>query len=614
MQTAAGRSRRLYDLLDSPDGGHVADTIPARLFAQAKRRPGSPAYFEKVAGAYHPTSWSECADQVRRAGRALIASGFEPGQHVAILGFNRPEWVILDVACMAVGGAPAGIYTTSSAEEVGYIAAHAEVPVILVENKVQLDKVMAVRGDLPHLKWIVTMRDAPTVDDAQVLSWEEFLAMGSGATDAEFQARLDALRPDGLATLIYTSGTTGPPKGVMLSHGNLTWTADQAPGVLPSLSPDDCTISYLPLSHIAEQMFSIHIPISIGWAVYFAESIEALAENLREVRPTIFFAVPRVWEKFHAGVSAKLGEATGGKARIAAWAQGVGRRAIARRNAGKTPGPALGAQYALADKLVFHKVKAALGLDRCQAAVSGAAPISSHLLEFFSGLGLVVHEVYGQSEGTGPTTFNRPGATKFGSVGPAYPGCEVALGDDGEVLLRGGNVFSGYYKSPEATAETIKDGWLYSGDLGEFDADGFLTITGRKKDIIITAGGKNIAPKDIETHLKDSPLISEAVLIGDRRRFVSALVTLDAAAADAYATAQGISGPLHKSDEIRALIQVTFDRVNAKYARVEQVKRFAILPREFSIDEGELTGTLKVRRNVVADHFAAEIDSLYRDG
>lgn len=591
----------------------MVDTIPARLFGQAAKRPGSPAYYEKVGGQYRAASWSEYAGQVRRAGRALMATGFEPGQHVAILGFNRPEWVILDVACMAVGGAPAGIYATSSPEEVAYIAGHAEVPIILVENKAQLEKVLAVRGDLPHLRWIVTMRDAPEVDDAQVLTWEEFLAMGAGVSDDDFQLRVDALVPEGLATLIYTSGTTGPPKAVMLTHRNLTWTADQAHAVLPALSSDDSTISYLPLSHIAEQMFSIHIPISIGWPVYFAESIEALAENLKEVRPTVFFAVPRVWEKFHAGVAAKLDEATGVKAKLAGWAQSVSRKVVDEINAGRSPSRALAAQNAIADRLVGHKVRAAVGLDRCQAAVSGAAPISTEILEFFAGFGLSILEVYGQSEGSGPSTFNQPGATKFGSVGQAFPGCDVVVAADGEVLVRGGNVFAGYYKNPEATAETVQEGWLYSGDIGEFDDDGFLTITGRKKDIIITAGGKNIAPSDIETHLKDDMMISEAVLIGDRRKFITALITLAPDVADAYASEHGINGPLHKSDAIRARIQETFDRVNARYARVEQVKKFAILPREFSIDDGELTGTLKVRRNVVVEHFTDEIEALYRD-
>jgi long-chain acyl-CoA synthetase len=591
----------------------VPDTIPARLFAQAEKRPGSPAYLEKVDGAYRPVSWSEYAGQVRQAAKALIAAGLEPGQHVTILGFNRPEWVILDVACMAAGGAPAGIYATSSPEEVAFITGHAEAPLILVENKVQLDKVMAVRSELPYLRWIVMMRGAPAVEDSQVLAWEEFLAMGDAVEDGEADRRLDALQPDGLATLIYTSGTTGPPKGVMLTHHNLTWTADQASGVLSTISADERSVSYLPLSHIAEQMFTIHIPISIGWPVWFAESIEALPDDLKEARPTIFFAVPRVWEKFQAGVTAKLAEAHGAKARIAAWAQGVGRRAMPLLNLGKPLPMALALQYRLASRLVFEKVKQALGLDAAAAAVSGAAPISTEVLDFFAGLGLPILEVYGQSEGSGPTTFNRPGMTKFGSVGPAYPNAEVKLAPDGEVLLRGGNVFAGYYKDPEATAESLVDGWLYSGDLGSFDDDGFLTITGRKKDIIITAGGKNIAPKDIESGIKDNHLVSEAVLIGDRRRYLSALVTLDPEQADAFASAHGITGPLHTSERVRAEVQRSVDEVNRRYARVEHVKKFVILPRELSIDGGELTGTLKVRRMVVAEHFADEIEAMYRD-
>jgi long-chain acyl-CoA synthetase len=325
----------------------------------------------------------------------------------------------------------------------------------------------------------------------------------------------------------------------------------------------------------------------------------------------VFFGVPRVWEKFHAGVSAKLGEAHGPKARLAAWAQRVSREAVDHINAGKSLPTALAAQRALADKLVGHKVRAAVGLDRCTAAVSGAAPISTEVLEFFAGFGLSILEVYGQSEGSGPSTFNQPGATRFGTVGLAFPGCEVVVAEDGEVLVRGGNVFAGYYKNAQATADTVRDGWLYSGDIGEFDDEGFLTITGRKKDIIITAGGKNIAPSDIETHLKDDMMISEAVLIGDRRRFITALVTLAPDVADDFASEHGISGPLHKSEAIKARIQETIDRVNSRYARVEQVKRFAILPREFSIDDGELTGTLKVRRNVVVEHFADDIEALY---
>ncbi len=590
----------------------MADTIPARLFDQAERRPGSPAYYEKNGGEWESASWGEYAEQVRRAGKSLVALGFAPGQHVAILGFNRPEWVILDVACMAVGGAPAGIYATSSPEEVQYIAHHSEAPIILVEDKAQLEKVTAVRSELPHLQYIVTMRGTPKVDDPMVLRWEEFLSRGDALDDSDFVERLEALEPDGLATLIYTSGTTGPPKGVMLTHHNLTWTADATLGIAPTHS-DDRLVSYLPLSHIAEQIFTIHIAISTGYRIYVAESIAAVADNIKEVRPTLFFAVPRVWEKFHAGVVAKLAEASGIKIKIAAWGQGVGREVVHIKNRGGEPSGLLGIQYKIASKLVHHKVLDGLGLDECRVAVTAAAPISAEVLEFFAGFDLPIIEVYGQSEGTGPTTANKPRNTKIGSVGLAYPGAEVRLADDGEVLLKGGNVFAGYYKNQEATRETVIDGWLYSGDLGSFDDDGFLTITGRKKDIIITAGGKNVAPKNLEAAIKDNLLVSEAVVIGDRRKYLTALVTLNPETSDAFALQHGITEPLYQSEIIRQEIQATVDEMNERFARVEQVKTFVILPRELTIDDGELTGTLKVKRNVVNEHFAAEIEAMYSE-
>ncbi|NQV05409.1 long-chain fatty acid--CoA ligase [bacterium] len=590
----------------------ASDTIAARLFGTAERTPGRAAYHHKVDGEYQAVSYSEYADLVRRAGKSLMALGVESGDIITILGFNRPEWVVMDVATMAVGGAPAGIYTTSSPEEVRYIASHAQAPLILVENEAQLAKVLAVRASLPDLRWIVTMDGTPPQDDDSILGWDEFLARGDGGDDAAFTQRLETLDEDAVATLIYTSGTTGPPKGVMLTHHNLTWTADAGPDVVP-LGADDRSVSYLPLSHIAEQMFTLHIPISLGSEVYFAESIDKLADDLKTVRPTLFFAVPRVWEKFHAGVLAKLAESTGVKHRIGAWAQEVGRKVAHIRNSGQELPKGLKVQYAIADKAVFSKVKAALGFDDCRAAVSGAAPISQEVVEFFAGFDIPILEVYGQSEGSGPTTFNREGRAKFGTVGPPYPGAEVRIADDGEILLRGGNVFAGYYRSPEDTNETLIDGWLHSGDLGAFDDEGFLVITGRKKDIIITAGGKNVAPKNIEGGLKDEPLISEAVVIGDRRKYLSVLITLDQDWCDQLAASQGVAGDVHQSPEARKIVQAAVDRVNADLARVEQVKKFVILSRELSIEEGELTGTLKVKRNVVADHFADAIEGMYSE-
>jgi long-chain acyl-CoA synthetase len=454
---------------------------------------------------------------------------------------------------------------------------------------------------MPHLKWIVTMQGAPAIDAPGVLTWDQFLAKADAVSEADLDARVDALGQAQLATLIYTSGTTGPPKGVMLSHRNLAWTA-RALAEVGEGSERDCSLSYLPLSHIAEQMASVHLPATVGASVYYAESIEKVPDNIKEVRPTVFFGVPRIWEKFHAGLTARLGEVKGGKRRLLDWSRGVCTRVNERRMRGAPVGGLLGLQYGLAQKLVIGKLKAAMGMDRARSCISGAAPIARDVLEFFASIDLVVHEIYGQSEDTGPTSYNVPGKTRIGSVGTAIPGVEVKIAADGEICVRGPNVFLGYYKEPEATAECLIDGWLHSGDLGELDPDGFLTITGRKKDILITAGGKNIAPKNLEAGIKQNPLVSEAVVIGDRRKYLTALVTLDDAAAKGKDPA-----------EIRAAIQKTVDELNLTLARVEQVKKFTVLSRAFGIDTGELTPTLKVKRKVVNQNFAREIEAMYQD-
>jgi long-chain acyl-CoA synthetase len=415
---------------------------------------------------------------------------------------------------------------------------------------------------------------------------------------------------DQLATLIYTSGTTGPPKGVMLSHDNLAWTAAQTVQMF-QVESGDTTLSYLPLSHIAEQIFSIHVPASSGGSVYYAESIEKLADNLREVQPSIFFAVPRVWERFHAGVVAKLDEATGAKAKIANWARGVVGKVTDLRCEGKEPTGLLAGQYAVAKKLVIDKIKPQLGMTNGRVLGVGAAPISAEILEFFGSLDMIIHEVYGQSEDTGPSTTNRPGKVRFGSVGPNWPGTEVKIADDGEILVKGRNVFLGYYRDEAETKETLVDGWLHSGDLGAFDDDGFLWITGRKKDIIITAGGKNVAPRPLEAALKNHPLVSEVVLIGDRRKFLSALVTLDEETSAAFMEEHGISGAPHESQQIIKELDSAVEELNKNFARVEQIKKFTVLARQLSIEGGELTPTLKVKRNKVSEHFAAEIDAMY---
>ncbi|AKT36667.1 AMP-dependent synthetase/ligase [Chondromyces crocatus] len=589
-----------------------SDTIPARLFVRAKERPEAPAYLVKEGGAWKMTTWRQYASEVKGAAKSLLALGLGASSTVSIIGFNRPEWVILDVAAMAIGGAPAGIYTTSSAEEVQFIVHHAESKVLLVENERQLEKVTKVWGELPLLEHVVVMRGSGTGSDPRVLSWDDFLSRGKDVTDEAFFERLDALEPDGLATLIYTSGTTGPPKGVMLSHRNLSWTADVAKR-MTELTPWDCSLSYLPLSHIAEQVFTIHGPITAGSSVYFAESIEKMAENLREVQPTVFFGVPRVWEKLHTGVAGKLGEAKGLRRAIAEQAMQTGRALHEVLNRDEAPSSVVKLKHRLFERLVYAKVKQAVGFGRARVCVSGAAPIGKEVIDFFAGLDLPIREVYGQSEDTGPTSFNLPGRSRFGTVGPAIPGVEVRIAEDGEIQVKGPNVFLGYYKDPKATGETLVDGWLCSGDLGKFDQDGFLHITGRKKDIIITAGGKNITPQNIELSLKEHPLVAEAVVIGDRRRYLTALIVLNAEAAERFAAEQTLSGPLHENAQIRLEVQQRVDEVNAQLGQVETVKRFTIVSRAFGIDTGELTPTLKVKRRSVAENFAREIDAMYAE-
>jgi long-chain acyl-CoA synthetase len=591
----------------------MTETTLHRLHENARRCPADPAWYVKADGAWRPTSWADHLAEVRRAARALVALGLAPGQAVGILGFNRPEWVIFDLAGMMAGGAAAGIYITSSPEDVEYVLGHCAASIVLVENEEQWEKVRHARAGLSRLRHVVLMRGA-RVDDPMVLDWESFLARGESVPETEIDARLAALRGDQLATLIYTSGTMGPPKGVMLSHANLSWTAAGASGV-GSLTPRDSTLSYLPLSHVAEQLFTIHAPIWGGYPVYFAESVTRVADNLKEIQPTIVFGVPRVWERFHEAVRAKLGAEKGLKAKILSWAQSVGRRAVALRNRGQEPTGALALQYRLADRLVFSKVRPLLGLANARLCFCGGAPVSREIPELFSGLDVVIYEIYGQSEDCGPTTFNRFGANKFGTVGPPWPGVDVRIADDGEVLVRGPNVFLGYLHDPQATAEALEGGWLHSGDLGRLDDEGYLTLIGRKKEILITSGGKNVAPANIEMALKQLELVADAVVVGDRRRYIASLLTLEPQAAARFAERHDLDAQaLHEHPLLVAEIERWIaEEVNPRLARVEQVRRFRILPRGLTIEDGELTPTLKVKRRVVYERFASEIESLYAE-
>ena len=572
-------------------------TIPERVMRNARRIPDRPAFMVRTEDRWQPIPWSTYGRDVHTVAAALAYLGIAPGDRVAILGHNRPEWITFDVGAMAAAAAPAGIYATSSAEEVEYILAHSGARIVLVENRTQWEKVASVRDRLPALEWIVLMRGAHGVDDECTLTWESFLSWGADGA-AVVDERAVQRTPDALATLIYTSGTTGPPKGVMLTHDNLAWTGTQAVDLF-AITSDDSTLSYLPLSHIAEQVFSIHAAATAGYPVWFARSIERLRSDLAEVRPTVFFGVPRVWEGIVRGVRSEVRKLDGPKGALAKWAMDAA-RVYHDRSLSSRADLISGTTYEAARRLVTDQIKRRIGLDRTRLALSGAAPIDPEVLDELTAIDLVVREVYGQSEDTGPTTINVPGATRIGSVGRPWPGTDVMLADDGEVLVRGRNVFAGYLGDAAATTAVLRDGWMHSGDVGVFDDDGYLTITGRKKEIIVTSGGKNIAPKPIEELLKRSAPIGEAVVVGDGRDYLSALIVVD----DAY------DGELDARDAVEDAIM----GVNERLARVERIKRFDILPRPLTMEDGELTPTLKVKRSVVAEHFADRIAALYPTG
>lgn len=586
---------------------------PARFLATARLRGAAPAYYERGDTAWQPTSWTSYAEQVQCAARALVALGVKPGEAVCILGFNRPEWVIMDLAAMMIGAVAAGIYWTSAATEVEYIVDHSHCTVLLVENEAQWAKVAERRDALPRLQRVVMMRGA-SADDNWQISWNDFLALGEQKHQSELERRLTALGPDDLGTLIYTSGTTGAPKAVMLSHGNLAWTAVTLSTAFDSVA-DDRLISYLPLAHVAEQLGAIHNHVTVGYTVYFAQSMESLGEHLKEVHPTIFFGVPRVWEKMHAAIAAKLAGATGVKAMLARWALTVGQRWHASQLAGKSPGVLLRTQKALASRLILQKVQVALGLDQARLLISAAAPIAPENLRFFTGLDLLIREVYGQSEDCGPTSISLADSTRIGAVGKPLAGTQVRIADDGEILVRGPHVFQGYMGRPDDTAQTLVAGWLHTGDLGRFDGDGYLYVTGRKKDLLITSGGKNISPANIEAELMNLPLVEHAVVCGDGRHFLTALLTLKPDVLAAVLTGGGVCGvgadDACQHPLVLAELQKGIDAINQNQAHVAWIRKFSVLAEPLSIDTGALTATMKIKRKAVLERHRDVVAKMY---
>jgi long-chain acyl-CoA synthetase len=504
---------------------------------------------------------------------------------------------------------PIGIYFTAAPGEITFIVQDSSSVVLAAENAVQYEKISDRRGELGELRRVIMMEGETA--EAWQIGWAAFLQLGDASMDAAIAARLAAIHGSDLGTLIYTSGTTGMPKAVSLSHAALSHCVEVLRHTTPLSGADRC-ISYLPLAHIAERMLSVHGFAAFGQKLYFARSVQELARHLVEMRPTVMFGVPRVWEKFYSALRERLDSATGTKARIGTWAQATGRAWHQASREGRTPSPVLDMQKRIAEKLVYAKVKAAIGLDRARVLFSGAAPIAPEILEFLAGLDIVVYELYGQSETCGPTTSNLPGANRLGSVGRAVPGTELRIAPDGEVLVRDAKLFTEYVSRPEATAETFIDGWLCSGDLGRLDEDGYLFITGRKKDLIITAGGKNISPAAIEAALEAVPIIEHAVIYGDRKPFCVALVTLNPEYLAAFAKLHDLPAQnLARHPLVRADVQKGIDSVNAEQSRVAAIRKFDILPGRFTVETGELTATMKTKRAAILERHKVALQALY---
>ena len=562
-----------------------------------------PAYLTQSADGWREVSWPEAAERVEQYANGLLARGVRKGDAFGILARTTLEWALFDFALAHVGAIGAAIYANNSPKDVHYVLDHAEAVGVLCEDGAQVEKVRA-EDDLPRLQHVLTYDDLPALAADGVA----FASANPGA----LEARVAEVHDDDIFTFIYTSGTTGPPKACMIRHRNYAEMVRIAHSVRLT-EPGDVLLLFLPLAHNYGRLLHLLSPF-VGFTIAFEPEPTAVAETIQEVRPTVLPSVPRLYEKVHTAVLARFDEATGFRRRLIDWSLGVGRRVSRLEQAGEPVPATLRAQWRLADRLVYQKVRAGFG-GRLRGAFSGGAPLAKEIMEFFDTLGVRILEGYGLTECTTGATANRHDRFRFGTVGCALPGVELRLAEDGELLIRSPTVFAGYYKDPEATAAVLDDdGWLRSGDIAEIDDDGFVTITDRKKDIIVTAGGKNIAPQNLENDLKTSKYVSQALVIGDRRPYPAVLITLDPTELEKWAAEQGIDGDaaaLAHSEQVQALVQGIVDDVNRERSRYEQIKRFVVLPQDFTIEGGELTPTLKVRRRVVLDRYSDEVEGLY---
>ena len=580
----------------------------------ADKYPDQPAIHWKD-GEWESLSWSQYRHMVHDAAAGLQTLGVGDGEFVAIMAGNRPEHVIADFAVVHAGATPVTIYSTLTASQIQYIADNSKATVAILEDLDFMKRWEEIRSELPNLRYVVLMSGAENYETQDwVLSWDELLARGKHrlSENPESVTRsASAITPDTLATLIYTSGTTGTPKGVMISQYNVVWTLESMRRAA-DLELGVRMVSYLPLAHIAERLATHYMGTYLVGEVWYCPNLAGVLEYILEARPTLFVGVPRVYEKFHARVTARFAAEEGVKKALIERALA----ANAKRVEAELEGGKGSIMAGLLDKVVLSKVRERLGMEDVRIAITAAAPISPDLIKFFLTIGVPLYEVYGMSENTGPATLTLPGAVKIGSVGKALPGVEVAVADDGELLMRGGIVTQGYYKLDEATREAFDpDGWLHSGDLARIDEDGFVFIVGRKKEIIITAAGKNIAPAKLETALGNNPIISKAAMIGDQRKFLSMVIALDPEEAPAWAEANGIEytdlASFSQQAEVQDEIARAVEEANQAVSRVEQVKKWIIVPDEWSPDSGELTPSLKLKRRIVLEKYADDIETMY---
>jgi long-chain acyl-CoA synthetase len=589
----------------------IADTMTSRFVATVRSRPDAVALRRRVGDDYETMTWAEYAEGAARVAAGLAALGVGRGDRVVLLIANRPEFHVADVGVLLLGATPISVYNSSSADQAAYLLGHCEAKVAIVDDAAHFDRIHSIRESLPALEHVLLIDDVE-VDDPAVHRWGDLLTHEPVSIDDAAAVA----RPDELATVIYTSGTTGPPKGVMLDHANVTWTVDSLQARLGRDVTGYRIVSYLPMAHIAERLVTHYGGVHFAFEVTTVADIRMLGAELGATRPQLLFGVPRTYEKIHSGIQAVLA-VDPARAEVFRHALDLGARVAALHAEDLEPDDALRAEHVQAEQEVLRPARMLLGLDDVQFAVTAAAPITVELLTFFRALGVPLSELYGLSESTGPMTWE-PHQVRLGSVGTAIPGMELVLGADGEVLGRGGNVFRGYLGDPGRSAEAVDaEGWLHTGDIGTIDADGYLRIVDRKKELIITAGGKNISPANIEAALKAEPLIGQACVIGDGRPHLVALIVPDPDVVSTWATSGGIDGSsleeLAQHPGLRAELAREVASANRRFSGVEQVRNFAVLGHEWLPDSDELTPTMKLKRKPIAAKYAAVIDSLYTD-